>query len=98
MTLIEGGPPRRRGRPRKESHPLDAPRDEPARVPDQHDELLTTAEAAALTKLSKVWFHRKRAEGKGPPFRKRGRIVRYLKSELLAWFTEFRQSDFRGDS
>lgn len=63
-----------------------------------HEELLTTAEAAALTKLSEAWFVRKRWEGRGPPYRKRGRLVRYLKSELLAWFTDLQSSDFSGRS
>ena len=62
------------------------------------EEVLTTREAAALTKMSKSWFEKQRFVGIGPPYRKRGRSVRYIKSELLAWFTEFRESDFRGSS
>jgi len=51
------------------------------------EELLTTAEAAALTKMSVAWFERKRWERVGgPPYRRRGRSIRYLKSELLAWW------------
>lgn len=52
------------------------------------DELLTTREAAALTKVSAAWYEKARWQRHGPPFRKHGRIVRYLKSELLAWWTE----------
>lgn len=52
------------------------------------DELLTTREAAALTKMSAAWYERKRWFGKGPPYRKIGRSVRYVRSELLAWWIE----------
>ena len=62
------------------------------------EEVLTTRDAAALTKMSKSWFEKQRFVGIGPPYRKRGRSVRYIKSELLAWFTEFRETDFRGSS
>lgn len=50
------------------------------------DEFLTTAEAAELTKMSQAWYERKRWERDGPPYIKRGRTVRYLRSELLAWW------------
>lgn len=50
------------------------------------DELLTTAEVAALTKMSKAWYEKQRWLKVGPPFHKRGRAVRYLKSELVAWW------------
>lgn len=54
-------------------------------------ELLTTAEAAALTKLSMAWFERQRWLRTGPPYVRRGRSVRYVKSELLAWWAEGRE-------
>lgn len=60
-----------------------------------NEEILTTYEAARLTKLSMAWFERKRWMGEGPPFRRRGRNVRYLKSELLTWWIEVRGTDFR---
>jgi hypothetical protein len=51
------------------------------------DELLTTAEAAALTKMSISWLeHARCGRGIGPPFRRRGRAIRYLRSELLTWW------------
>jgi len=50
------------------------------------DELLTTAEAARITKMSIAWYERERWLGSGPPYHRRGRSVRYLKSELLAWW------------
>ena len=65
---------------------------------DPNEEILTTAEAAKLTKMSMSWFEKKRFEGRGgPPFRRRGRSIRYLKSELLAWFAAIRDGDFLGD-
>ncbi len=60
-------------------------------APAPPEEILTTREAAALVKMSEAWFERKRWEGHGgPPYRRRGRTVRYLKSELLAWWAEER--------
>jgi len=54
-------------------------------------ELLTTAEAATLTKMSIAWFERQRWLREGPPYVRRGRSVRYVKSELLAWWAEGRE-------
>ena len=56
------------------------------------DEFLTTREAAALTKMSVAWFERERWARRGPPFLKAGRSVRYLKSDLLAWWSQRRFS------
>ncbi len=50
------------------------------------EEMLTTQEAAALTRMSCAWFERKRWEGQGPPFYRAGRAVRYMKGELLEWW------------
>ncbi|TBR39618.1 MULTISPECIES: helix-turn-helix transcriptional regulator [Dyella] len=69
----------------------------PQLPPVAQDELLTTKDAVALTKMSKAWFEKQRWIGQGPPYRKRGRAVRYLRSELLAWFTELRPGDFPGE-
>ena len=52
------------------------------------DELLTTREAAALTKMSVAWYERQRWQGTGPAYRKIGRSVRYLRSELLVWWVD----------
>jgi predicted DNA-binding transcriptional regulator AlpA len=57
-------------------------------IPDE--EFLSTREAAALTKLSVTWFEKQRCQERGPPYIRFGRTVRYLKSELLAWFSEGR--------
>lgn len=58
-----------------------------ATTPDSANaELLTTQEAADLTKMSTAWYERKRWEGLGPPYYRRGRTVRYVKHELLAWW------------
>ena len=52
------------------------------------DELLTTAEAALLTKMSASWYEHKRVDvhADQPPYHRRGRSIRYLKSELLGWW------------
>jgi predicted DNA-binding transcriptional regulator AlpA len=53
------------------------------------EEMLTTEEAAELTRMSCAWFERKRWEGQGgPPFYRAGRAVRYMKSELLEWWKQ----------
>jgi hypothetical protein len=59
----------------------------PELVPVRLDEeMLTTAEAAQLTRMSPAWFERKRWEGEGPPYYRAGRAVRYLRGELLDWW------------
>lgn len=58
---------------------------EPVRA---NEELLTTEEAAHLTKMSRAWFERMRWEGQGPPYYRAGRAVRYMRSELLGWWKE----------
>ncbi|WP_162313710.1 helix-turn-helix domain-containing protein [Pseudoxanthomonas yeongjuensis] len=52
------------------------------------DEFLTTREAAALTKMSAAWYEKARWQKRGPPFLRKGRAVRYLRSELMNWWTE----------
>lgn len=68
----------RRGRPGRP--PAPEPLVQPA------EEILTTREAAALTKMSMSWYENARWRNEGPPFRRRGRAIRYVKSELLAWW------------
>jgi predicted DNA-binding transcriptional regulator AlpA len=88
---------RRRGRPRKQiAQAIDVERNQAKLSVELHEELLTTAEAAAFTKMSRSWFEKQRWKRTGPPYRKRGRVVRYLKSELITWFTELRVTDFGG--
>lgn len=55
-------------------------------------EMLTTKEAALLTKMSMAWYERKRWEGLGPPYYRKGRSVRYVKHELLSWWLACRVS------
>lgn len=50
------------------------------------DELLSTRQAAELLGLSVAWFEKKRWERKGPPYIRRGRVVRYVKRQLLEWW------------
>jgi hypothetical protein len=59
----------------------------PARtaVPDVNDEYLTTEEAARILKRSAKTLEYWRLVGKGPPYYRQIRAVRYLRSELLAW-------------
>lgn len=73
----------RRGRPPKQVAVEVVPTD---------DELLTTDEAAALTKMSAAWFKKQRYDGvDGPPVVRIGRSVRYLKSDLFAWWRMHRR-------
>ena len=55
-------------------------------------EMLTTEEAAILTKMSMAWYEKKRWEGLGPPYYRKGRAVRYVKQELLNWWLASRVS------
>ncbi|WP_225217995.1 helix-turn-helix domain-containing protein [Luteimonas colneyensis] len=63
----------------------------PTRLLPADAELLTTREAAALTKMSMAWFERHRWERTGPSYIRRGRSVRYVKAELLEWWAEGRE-------
>lgn len=96
MTDTATSTPRRRGRPRKVTITPTEVLASGLSSQSVQEELLTTCEAAALTKMSVRWFEDQRQNKKGPPFRRRGRTVRYLKSELMAWFTEIRATDFDG--
>jgi hypothetical protein len=57
----------------------------PARAPDPSDEYLTTEEAARILKRSSKTFEFWRLVGQGPPFYRQGRLIRYLRSEVMAW-------------
>jgi predicted DNA-binding transcriptional regulator AlpA len=46
---------------------------------------LTTGEAAEHTKLSESLLEKARCNGSGPPYSKKGKSVRYLKSDVDAW-------------
>ncbi len=52
---------------------------------DAAEELLTTKQAAAFLKVSPKTLERMRVEGGGPVFVKVGRLVRYRRSDLLAF-------------
>jgi len=70
---------------------VSARKNPPERGPiDPYEEVLTTEEAAQLTKMSVIWLKKQRCAGGGPPYLRRGRTVRYLKSELLTWWSEQR--------
>lgn len=68
---------------------------EPAEPPHQSttpllhpdDEFLTTKEAAALMRMSPAWFEKCRWQGIGPPYLKCGRSVRYVRRQLLEWWS-----------
>lgn len=47
--------------------------------------LLDQKEVARILKKSEAWLERSRWDGKGPPYRKIGRHVRYPKDALLEW-------------
>jgi hypothetical protein len=46
------------------------------------DEILTPPEAARFLKVSLSWLAKARLSGTGPVYRKAGRSVRYLRSDL----------------
>lgn len=50
-----------------------------------NDELLTTEDLAAMTKTPLSRWNKARLTGDGPPFIKLGHLVRYRKSDVLAW-------------
>jgi predicted DNA-binding transcriptional regulator AlpA len=52
-------------------------------APDQA--LFTERTLVALTDLSEAYFQRARWSGDGPKFLKIGRLVRYRKSDVVAW-------------
>ncbi len=55
---------------------------------ENDDELLTEAQVAEMTGLSKRTLQSWRYRGGGPPFTKLGRAVRYRESELANWLDE----------
>lgn len=60
----------------------------PASAPVQADtkaDLLDVDELAELTGISRVTLGQWRAAGKGPPWTKLGRAVRYRRAEVEAW-------------
>lgn len=68
--------------------------DEPQGIPspkrgDELPDFLTTKQAAELTNVSVAWYKKARYNGYGPPFVRRGRIVRYEKDALLYWWDRF---------
>ena len=53
---------------------------------DQHDEVLTERQAAALLKVGERTLQRWRAEGQGPAvLRLGGRRLGYLRSDVISW-------------
>ncbi len=48
-------------------------------------ELFTVSEAASFLKLSVTTLNRYRTTGAGPKYRKLGRAVRYLRTDLMDW-------------
>ncbi len=50
--------------------------------------LLTTQEAAALLRMSLSFLMKARLKGDGPRYRKVGRCVRYVESDLLAYLKQ----------
>ncbi len=58
---------------------------------NQFSPLLTTQQVSEMTSLTPEWFFRARKGGYGPPFMKvTSRIIRYDRSEVLAWFRKHR--------
>jgi len=51
-----------------------------------HDEILTTDEVAALLKIPKATLYKWVSQGTAPPFHKIGRVNRWKRSAVMAWF------------
>lgn len=49
------------------------------------DAVLTEAEAAPMIGKSVAWMQRARWAGNGPPYRKIGRHVRYVRHEMIEY-------------
>jgi len=65
---------------------MEAPvRATPSFQPNPADKYLTTREAAELLGLTVKSLEARRARGNGPPFVRIGRLIRYLRSAVLAW-------------
>jgi hypothetical protein len=54
-------------------------------APDLEDKYLLTTEAAEILRRPVKTLEFWRLVGGGPPFYKQGRLIRYLRSEVLAW-------------
>jgi predicted DNA-binding transcriptional regulator AlpA len=54
-------------------------------IPSSDNEFLTTEELAAITKTPPSRWAKARLTGDGPPFIKFGHLVRYRRSDVLAW-------------
>jgi hypothetical protein len=57
---------------------------------DPLDEAVDTAEASRITGTPVTTLETLRSRGGGPEFIKRGRTVRYLRRDLLAWLQAHR--------
>jgi hypothetical protein len=54
-------------------------------APDPEDKYLLTAEAAEILRRPIKTLEYWRLIGDGPPYYRQGRLIRYLRSEVLAW-------------
>lgn len=54
-------------------------------------ELLTTREAAVYLRLSESALNHWRLEGRGPPFTRFGRQVRYCRADVECWLSEMNE-------
>ena len=53
--------------------------------PERDKPFLNTAEAASWLRLTKNTLEKMRVQGRGPPYRKHGRYVRYHIEDLVGW-------------
>ncbi|MGL4961464.1 MAG: helix-turn-helix transcriptional regulator [Inquilinus sp.] len=64
-----------------------------------HDDIaLTPEEAGRIVGRSPMALAILRTRGGGPVYAKRGRTVRYLRSDLLRWLEEGRRSSTAGEA
>lgn len=52
---------------------------------DEYDKLLSQQEVAAWTGMSSAWFEQNRFKGKGIPYVKLGRSIKYRTSDVQKW-------------
>ena len=51
----------------------------------QPNRYMTAKEVAAFLGMSLAWIYRRTEQGGGPPFRRRGRKILFLRSEIERW-------------
>ena len=61
---------------------------ETPRAPTGTSELMTSRELNEFLKVNKNWAAEMRCSRQGPPYIKMGTLIRYDRSQVLAWLSE----------